>query len=246
MASGSRAIDLPPLHPHGDRSVGGPGDRSPDLAGRLSVSALRREYERSSLDEKELDPDPVRQFGRWLQLAIEAGIPDATAMALATATRTGDPAARMVLLKAYDQRGFFFYTDYESRKGSELAENPRAELLFYWTELERQVRVHGTVERIGREESEAYFHTRPRSSQVAAWASRQSRAIPDRAALEARIHELEERFRGDEIPLPPYWGGYRVVPDSIEFWQGRAGRLHDRIRYTLQEIGRWHLDRLSP
>lgn len=226
--------------------MGGPGDRPPDPAGRLSVAELRREYERSSLDENELDRDPVRQFDRWLQLAVEVGIPDATAMALATATHEGDPAVRIVLLKAYDERGFTFYTDCGSRKGNELAENPRAELLFYWTELERQVRIHGAVERVTAEQSGAYFQSRPRGSQLAAWASRQSRVIRDRAELETRLRELEERFEGEQIPLPPYWGGYRITPARIEFWQGRTGRLHDRIRYTLQEAAGWRLERLSP
>jgi pyridoxamine 5'-phosphate oxidase len=197
------------------------------------------------MDEHELDLDPVRQFGAWYEDAQAAGSPQPDAMALATATPDGRPSARMVLLKGCDERGFSFYTNYESRKADELAANTRAALVFYWQPLRRQVRVEGRVERISREESAAYFSTRPRGSQVAAWASPQSSVLPSRANLDLRYEETDARFGDTEIPSPAFWGGYRVVPDTIEFWQGRENRMHDRIRYERDERG-WQKVRLAP
>lgn len=166
-------------------------------------------------------------------------------MTLATATKDGVPCARIVLMKSFDERGFVFYTNYNSRKGAELAENPRACLLFYWSALWRQVRIEGTIEKVSEEESEQYFHSRPLGSQIGAWASNQSHPIESRAVLEARFKEFDSKF-GDNVPRPPYWGGYRVEPEVIEFWQGQENRLHDRLRYTLQADGSWIIDRLNP
>ena len=196
--------------------------------------------------ERDADRDPLRQFARWFEQAQAAGIRVPEAAALATATADGTPSARMVLVKAFDARGFAFYTGYESRKGRELAENPRAALLFSWDALGRQVRVEGDVERLARDESEAYFRTRPRESQLAAWASRQSEPIAGRAELEAAFREAERRFAGQEVPLPPGWGGYRLRPSAYEFWQHRDSRLHDRLRYLPARAGGWTLSRLSP
>ncbi|HEY8475819.1 MAG TPA: pyridoxamine 5'-phosphate oxidase [Chloroflexota bacterium] len=197
------------------------------------------------LAETEVHPDPLVQFRSWFEAAVAARLPQPDAMALATATREGAPSARMVLLKGYDERGFVFFTNYESRKGREIAENPRAALVLYWPELRRQVRIEGSVEQLSSEASDAYFRTRPRDSQLAAWASRQSQVIESRAVLEQRMRALDEQYRGKPVPRPPYWGGYRLVPVAIEFWQGRPGRLHDRIRYRLDR-GRWIVERLSP
>jgi pyridoxamine 5'-phosphate oxidase len=199
-----------------------------------------------AIDIETLDPDPIKQFGEWYQAAWDAGIPEAHAMVVATATAEGVPDARTVLLKGFDEDGFVFYTNYESRKGAQLAENPRAALVFYWKPLGRQVRISGTVTRVPWDESEAYFRTRPRGSRLGAWASRQSMVIGSRAELEERVRELEDLYPDDEIPLPPYWGGYRVMPESFEFWEGRANRLHDRFRYRCDESGDWVVERLSP
>lgn len=211
-----------------------------------SIADLRREYTRAGLDESAVDPDPIVQFHRWLTEALSAHLPEPNAMTLATAGADGQPAARTLLIKGYDARGFVFYTGYESRKGQELAENPRAALVFYWAELERQVRVAGRVERVSREESERYFRDRPLGSQLGAWASRQSQVIASRAVLEERWRALAAEFGDGPIPLPPTWGGYRVVPSAIEFWQGRPSRLHDRLRYALQPDDTWRIERLSP
>jgi pyridoxamine 5'-phosphate oxidase len=197
------------------------------------------------MDERDLDPDPLRQFQRWFDEAREAGVETPEAMALATATPAGSPSARMVLLKGADERGFAFYTSYESRKGAELAANPRAALLFYWQPAGRQVRVEGRVERIAAEESEAYFATRPAESRLAAWASPQSRPLADRAELERLYAEAAERFAGEETPLPPHWGGFRLVPDAYELWQRGESRLHDRVRYERAGDG-WTRARLAP
>jgi pyridoxamine 5'-phosphate oxidase len=191
------------------------------------------------LRRADLDRDPLRQFERWYG---EAG---SDAVALATATSQGAPSARMVLLKGADGRGFVFHSSYEGRKARELAENPRAALLFYWHELGRQVRVEGEVEQVDRGESEAYFRTRPRGGQLAAWTSSQSEPIDSREELEARFRELESRYEGEEVPLPPHWGGFRLVPETYEFWQHRENRLHDRFRYR-REAGAWVIERLSP
>jgi pyridoxamine 5'-phosphate oxidase len=217
-----------------------------DEGHRAELQRLRDEYRLTGLTESEVDSDPVRQFEQWLETAIAARLPEANAMTLATATPDGLPSARTVLLKAFDERGFVFYTNYESQKGQELAANPRAALLFYWAALERQVRIAGAVTRVAREESLRYFHSRPAGSQLGALASPQSRPVPDRAELEARLHMLEQRYPAGDIPLPDYWGGYRVTPEMFEFWQGRANRLHDRLRYTRTPTSAWAITRLAP
>ncbi len=189
--------------------------------------------------------DPIARFTVWFREAGESGIALAEAMTLATATAAGAPSARTVLLKGVDERGFVFYTNYESRKGRELAENPRAALVFHWSALGRQVRVEGRVARVSAAESDSYFVTRPRESRLAAWASRQSEAVESRQAIEARFSELEARFRDREVPRPSFWGGYRLLPETIEFWQHGENRLHDRFRY--RRSGRvWTVDRLAP
>ena len=198
------------------------------------------------LSERDLDPDPIAQFRIWLEDARAAGIVFPEAMTLATATADGRPSARTVLLRGLDERGFVFYTNYESRKGSQLAENPHAALVFLWRELERQVCVTGTVERANREDSETYFRTRPREARIGAWASEQSRVVASRDELDARYGEIEQRFPGEDVPLPPHWGGFRLAPETIEFWKGREHRLHDRLRYTRQRDGSWLLERLWP
>ena len=197
------------------------------------------------LSEKDADSNPFRQFEKWFREA-EAAVPVLpNAMTLATATAAGVPSARVVLLKDFDERGFVFYTNYESPKGGELNENPEVSLCFYWPELGRQVRITGAVTKTTRDESEAYFHTRPVDSQLGAWASNQSEVIPGREVLEAKMDELVREYDGKEIPLPPYWGGYRVQPSAIEFWQSRPSRLHDRLRYSRRERD-WVIERLAP
>ena len=196
------------------------------------------------MDELELDSDPVRQFGVWYADAQSAGVAQPEAMALATSTPDGRPSVRLVLLKAFDERGFVFYTNHHSRKGEELAVNPSAALAFYWQPLRRQVRVEGAVERIADTESTAYFAARPRGSRLAAWASPQSRAVADRAKLDALFDDATGRFP-DDVPLPAFWGGYRVAPDVMEFWQGQENRLHDRFRYERTGTG-WTMSRLAP
>jgi len=198
-----------------------------------------------ALSKETADANPIRQFGRWYEEALASGVPEADAMTLATSTREGAPAARIVLLKSYNDRGFVFYTNYESRKGKELAENAQACLLFYWLSVKQQVRIEGTVEKISGAESDEYFHSRPLGSKLGAWASNQSEVIDTRAELEKRFEEFGWKF-GDNIPRPPHWGGYRLKPHTIEFWQGRENRLHDRLRYRLQEDGTWLIERLGP
>ena len=209
-------------------------------------AGFRHEYIGEGLRRGGLDPDPIKQFDVWFTAAAKAGIHDANAMALATATLDGKPSARVVLLKDFDERGFVFYTNYASEKGRQLEANPRAALVLYWMEVERQIRIEGTVEKTSREESEQYFHARPAGAQLGAWASRQSEVIDARRVLNARLEEMTERFAQLEIPLPPHWGGYRLKPERIEFWQGRPDRLHDRFRYTRQKDGSWQIDRLAP
>jgi len=209
------------------------------------VAHLRNEYARESLDEKEVARDPFLQFARWFQEALNCGLAEPTAMTLATADAGGHPSARTVLLKGYDERGFSFYSNYESRKGRELAQNPMAALLFYWIELERQVRIEGRVEQVSPEESDEYFASRPLGSRIGAWASPQSQVLAHREELEAQIADLESKY-GDHPPRPPHWGGYRLVPEVLEFWQGRPSRLHDRIRYAREGPGSWRIERLAP
>ena len=235
----------------------------------MAIADLRREYKLTGLRREDLDADPLVQFRRWFDQAAAArtsgrmrkffiglyksllqisGIApmEVNAMTLSTVDGQGKPSARVVLLKGVDERGFIFFTNYESRKGRELAGNPNAALVFYWADLERQVGVAGVVEKLSREESEAYFKSRPRGSQLAAWTSHQSEAMADRAVLEARWRVLDAQYAGKEIPMPPYWGGYVLTPERLEFWQGRPSRLHDRFCYARQPAGGWRLERLSP
>jgi len=212
----------------------------------IDLTALHQEHAAHGLHRRDLDPDPIKQFSAWFTAAIEAGIPDVNAMSLATATRAGMPSVRIVLLKGFDESGFVFYTNYASEKGKQLDENPRAALGFYWMQLERQIRIEGSVEKTSRDDSLRYFHSRPSGAQLGAWASHQSQVIDARRILEARLAEMTERFADGEIPLPPHWGGYRIRPDTIEFWQGRPNRLHDRFRYMRSTTGDWSIARLAP
>jgi pyridoxamine 5'-phosphate oxidase len=207
----------------------------------------RKEYEQAALDEASIEPDPIRQFAAWYDAAVAAGVPEPEAMTLSTATPDGRPSARVVLLRGFDERGFCFFTNYESHKGRELAANPQAALTFHWAALERQVRIEGRAAQTTAAESDAYFTSRPSSSRIGAWSSPQSRVIADRAALE----ELFARFRAEHpddtaIPRPAHWGGFRLVPERIEFWQGRPSRLHDRLRFRRDSGGAWLLERLAP
>ena len=211
----------------------------------LDLAAIRRDYALATLDERDVDADPIRQFERWFADAAAARVPEPNAMTLSTATRDGVPSARIVLLKGVDANGFAFYTDYRSRKGAELAENPLAALTFLWKEIERQVRITGSVSRVSTQESDAYFRTRPLGSRLGAWASHQSAVLASREELEARVQDVIGRFPDGDVPLPPHWGGFRVAPDEIEFWQGRSDRLHDRLLYRRGERG-WEISRLSP
>ncbi|GAA3017160.1 pyridoxamine 5'-phosphate oxidase [Kitasatospora albolonga] len=209
-------------------------------------SVMRRHYQHEGLGEKQLAADPVAQFTEWFQQADESGVPEPNAMVLSTADGQGRPSSRTVLLKGYDHRGFVFFTNYGSRKGTELAANPWASLLFPWIVISRQVIVSGRVEKVGRDETAAYFRTRPHGSQLGAWASEQSSPVSSREVLEQRYAELERRYpEGEGVPVPPFWGGYRVVPDTVEFWQGRENRLHDRLRYAAGPGG-WRVERLCP
>ncbi len=211
----------------------------------MTLADLRKDYSLAGLAEKDLARDPFRQFEKWFQEAEASKLVEPNACVLATATRDGRPAARTVLLKGADGRGFVFYSNYESRKGRELEANPRATLVFPWFAFERQVIIEGTVTRTSREESEAYFHSRPRASQLAAWGSQQSSIIAGRAVLEDGMKALEKKYDGQPVPLPPHWGGWRIAPETVEFWQGRRSRLHDRLRYRRQADG-WTVERLAP
>jgi pyridoxamine 5'-phosphate oxidase len=206
----------------------------------------RHDYEKDSLDESVVDHDPIRQFQAWFDAATEAGIPEPHAVTVATATREGRPSARVVLIRGFDDRGFTFFTNYRSRKGAEIEANPFASMVFFWQPMERQVRVEGTIVRVSEAESDAYFRSRPIGSKLGAWVSNQSGVVASRAVLESELEAIRQRFPGDEIPRPLHWGGYRVVPESIEFWQGRRSRLHDRILYGRTPEGGWRIERLSP
>lgn len=209
------------------------------------IAQLRREYSRQVLVESEVCKDPIDQFSEWFEQALSVDVLDANAMILSTATQEGKPSSRIVLLKGVYEQGFHFYTNYQSRKGRELAENPNAALCFYWSQLERQVRIEGSVEKLSPVESDEYFQQRPRESQLGAWASKQSSKIESRGVLEERFREVQKRFEGEKIPTPEFWGGYLLRPNRVEFWQGRKGRLHDRICYKKID-GNWDIFRLSP
>jgi pyridoxamine 5'-phosphate oxidase len=214
----------------------------------MKIADIRREYTSGGLRRADLDANPIAQFQKWFGQAAKVLTLkeiDVNAATLATADKNGRPSARTILLKGVDERGFIFFTNYESRKGRELAENPNASLVFFWQQLERQICVAGLVEKVSREESEKYFKSRPRGSQLAAWASNQSNVVKDRETLEVKWSEMEKKFP-NEIPLPPNWGGYVLKPERIEFWQGRPSRLHDRFNYSRQTDGSWKIERLSP
>lgn len=211
-----------------------------------SFADLRQNYTRAALKKADLATDPMSQFRLWFEQALAAQIPQPNAMTIASATPEGKPSARMVLLKDFDERGFVFYTNYNSNKGKQLAANPWVALVFWWIELERQVRIEGQVEKISAQESDAYFYSRPRDSQLGALASPQSQVIPSREALSQRLEELNATYANQTIPRPENWGGFRVKPTVIEFWQGRPNRLHDRLRYRCNEDGSWLIERLAP
>ena len=211
----------------------------------LKINELRREYRLKPLDQNNLKDDPFLQFSSWFEQAVEAHVLEPNAMALATASLDGHPSCRIVLLKEIDCRGFLFFTNYESRKGQDLASNPFACVNFHWNILERQVVISGKVEILSRKESENYFSSRPRQSQLGAWASRQSQVLSSRSELENAYHVAETTYQAKEVPIPPYWGGYRLVPTYFEFWQGRPSRLHDRFRYSLKNEN-WMIERLAP
>jgi pyridoxamine 5'-phosphate oxidase len=211
-----------------------------------SIADLRKDYTLKDLNEKEIDPDPFIQFKIWFNQSVAAQLPEPNAMTLATCTPDGKPSARMVLLKDIDERGFVLFTNYKSQKGQEISVNPQAALVFWWAELERQVRIVGTVEKISSAQSDSYFEVRPPFSRLGAWASNQSQVIANRDVLEAQLIEFQRQYENQEVPRPPHWGGFRVIPQEIEFWQGRSSRLHDRLRYTLVDNGNWKIERLSP
>lgn len=216
------------------------------MADRKSIADLRRDYTLAGLRRADLDPDPITQFSKWLEQAVAANFSDATAMTLSTVDGSGQPSGRIVLLKAVDKNGFTFFTNYDSRKGRELSANPKASLVFFWAELERQVCVMGSVTKVSREISAEYFKSRPKGSRLAAWVSSQSEAIADRGVLEKKLEELTAKYPGDDVPLPPYWGGFCLAPTRIEFWQGRPNRMHDRFHYRRDTEGKWIIERLSP
>lgn len=210
-----------------------------------NLAKLRRDYTKKALVESEVCENPIDQFMEWFEQALSADLVDPNAMTLSTATKDGAPSSRIVLLKGVDENGFRFFTNFNSRKGRELEENPRAALCFYWNALERQVRIEGSIQKLSAEDSKAYFQQRPRPSQLGAWASKQSSRVESREQLEANFKEIEKRFRNEEVPLPDYWGGYVLKPVRIEFWQGRKSRMHDRICYEKEEE-RWTIYRLAP
>ncbi len=212
----------------------------------IDLAQMRKEYQQRALLENEIDSDPIVQFQKWFTEARAANVPEPEAMTLATCTPAGEPSARIVLLKGCDQRGFVFFTNYDSRKGRELVHNSAASLVFWWVALERQIRIEGCTEKTSAEESDEYFCTRPRGSQLGAWASTQSQIAPSRDAIESRLQALEKEYENRAVPRPPHWGGFRVIPVTIEFWQGRLNRLHDRLRYRKSEDGDWIIARLWP
>lgn len=211
-----------------------------------SIADIRKDYKLKSLNEADIDSNAIRQFGLWWQDALDSEIDEVNAVTLSTATIDGKPSARIVLLKGYDENGFVFFTNYESHKGKELASNPQACMVFFWKELERQIRVEGIVEKISEKESDQYFLSRPAGSQLGAWASPQSTVIESRDVIEENLKKYGARFSTQPVARPPYWGGYRLQPQLIEFWQGRSSRLHDRLQYSLQKNGDWKIDRLAP
>ncbi len=217
-----------------------------ESTGMHSIGEIRKEYMLETLSKKEVAPDPISQFGRWWEEALRSGIEEVNAMTLATASGDGVPSARIVLLKGYDSQGFLFFTNYGSFKGRQLLENPRACLVFFWKELERQVRITGLVEKVSAQESDDYYRSRPEGSRIGAWVSPQSQVIPDRNWLVETEKQAEEKFSGKDIQRPPHWGGYRVKPVAVEFWQGRPNRLHDRIQYSLNGDATWIIERLAP
>lgn len=210
------------------------------------VASLREEYRSGKLSKEEMADHPVTQFRHWFEEALTADLHRANAATLATATADGAPSARMILLKDFGERGFAFYTNYRSRKARELIANPQAALVFWWGPLERQVRIEGTAERVSEKMSDAYFAQRPRESQIGAWASSQSAIVGTRTELERKREAIKTKYEGREVPRPPYWGGFRLRPKTVEFWQGRAGRLHDRLRYRRTDEGVWRVERLAP
>jgi pyridoxamine 5'-phosphate oxidase len=211
------------------------------------IAALREDYRQATLEIDEVAESPIQQFELWFQMAVNAKLKEPNAMVLATANAQGRPSARVVLLKGFDESGFVFYTNYESRKAEEMEENPYSALVFNWLELEKQVRIEGSIEKIGESIATAYFQSRPKGSQIGAWASPQSQVIPNRAILEQKTAELEKIYQDSEVlPKPKHWGGYLLRPNMIEFWQGRSSRLHDRIRYSLPVDGTWKIERLAP
>lgn len=216
------------------------------MSDNISIEHIRSDYKKGTLDEHEVLQDPFAQFDKWFREAVDSRIPEVNAMTLATADAAGRPSARMVLLKQYDGHGLVFFTNYGSAKAKDLTVNPQAALLLFWEPLERQVRIVGKVEKVSPAESFEYFRKRPIDSQLGAWASQQSSEISARSLLEKAFMEMLEKFKNGEIPLPPQWGGYRVIPDEFEFWQGRANRLHDRIAYRRRQDGTWKIVRLSP
>ena len=211
----------------------------------MKIADYRREYTQSGLYRADLDTDPFQQFDRWFSQAIKSDYPDANAMTLATVSATGKPSQRIVLLKGYDSKGFVFFTNYDSGKAHDIAENDQVSLLFSWLQVERQIEISGRAVKLPIADSSEYFHSRPESSQLGAWASHQSQSIDSRDELMKLLSDVTERFKGETIPLPEHWGGYLIIPDTMEFWQGREGRLHDRFEYTLSDE-EWHMQRLQP
>lgn len=211
-----------------------------------AIANMRKVYQLQSLSESEVDKNPIRQFQQWWQHAVDTHVDEPNAMTLATASHDGKPSARIVLLKEINRQGFVFFTNYRSRKATELLENPFASLVFFWKELERQVRIEGTVKKISENESDVYFAERPRESQIGAWSSPQSKVIESRSLLQENVEKYQEMFNGKPVQRPEFWGGFIVEPEKIEFWQGRPGRLHDRLQYSLQETSNWIIRRLAP